>query len=82
MDIEYIINLWDRSNYKYIMIKSLPSINHLGEITFGTAVFRKGQEILMGGIYNVNEYLRIIYKDCLFIIDEDLEHLCFKMIKD
>ena len=30
----------------------------------------------------MNYYLRLIYKDCLFIIDGNLEHLCFKMIKD
>ena len=53
MDIEYIINLWNKSNYKYIMIKSLPSINHLGEITFGTGIYKKNQEILLGGIYEL-----------------------------
>lgn len=82
MEIEYVINLWNKSNYKYLMIKSLPTINHLGEITFGTAIFRKNQEVLAGGVYHINDYLRLIYKDCLFIIDDDLERLCFKMIKD
>ena len=77
-----ILQIRNKSNYKYLMIKSLPCINHLGEITFGTAIYKKNQEILLGGIYKVNDYLRLIYKDCLFIIDDNLEHLCFKMIRD
>ena len=64
------------------MIKSLPCLNHLGEITFGTRIYRKNHEIILGGIYNVNDYLRLIYKYCLFIIDDNLEYLCFKIIKD
>ena len=43
MNIEQVINLWDKSKYKTILIKNLPVVNHIGEIVYGTGFYDKGQ---------------------------------------
>ena len=80
MNIEEIINLWNRSKYKTLMIKSLPCINHLGELTWGTGVYTKGQTILCGGEYNVEDYLMKIYEDSIFLLEKVEDYISFKMI--
>lgn len=80
MNIEEIISLWNRSKYKTLMLKSLPSINHLGELNLGIGVYTKGQTILCGGSYNVEDYLMKIYEDSIFMLEEVEDYICFKMI--
>ena len=80
MNIEEIINLWNRSKYKTLMIKSLPCINHLGELTWGTGVYTKGQTILCGGEYNVEDYLIKIYEDSIFMLEKVEDYISLKMI--
>ena len=43
------------------MLKSMPCINHQGELTYGTGVYTKGQTIMCGGEYSVEEYVIKIY---------------------
>lgn len=69
MNIDKIIDLWSKSKYKTIMINSLPCVNHNGEISHGTGIYKKDQIILCGGEYKVEDYLRIIYKGSIFILD-------------
>lgn len=69
MNIEKIIDLWNKSKYKTIMLQSLPCVNHRGEITYGTGIYNKKQIILCGGEYPVEEYLKKIYKGSIFILD-------------
>lgn len=80
MSIEEIINLWNRSKYKTLMIKSLPCINHLGELTFGTGIYTKGQTILCSGEYNVEDYLMKIYEGSIFMLEDVKDYISFKMI--
>ena len=69
MNIDKIIDLWNKSKYKTIMINSLPVVNDKGEITHGTGIYNKEQIILCGGEYKVEDYLRKIYKGSIFILD-------------
>lgn len=69
MNIDKIIDLWNKSKYKTIMINSLPGVNDKGEITHGTGIYNKEQIILCGGEYKVEDYLRKIYKGSIFILD-------------
>lgn len=80
MKIDEVINLWNKSKYETLMIKSLPCINHLGELIYGTGVYTKGQIILCGGEYQVEDYLSKIYNGSIFILDEVDEYISFKMI--
>ena len=80
MNIEEIINLWNRSKYETLMIKSLPSINHLGELYYGIGIYKKGQEILCGGLYNVEDYLIKIYEGSIFMLEKVEDYISFKMI--
>lgn len=82
MIIEEIIKLWNRSKYETLMLKSLPSVNHLGEIICGTGVYTKGQTIMCGGSYKVEDYLMEIYENSLFMLEEVEDYICFKMILD
>ena len=61
MKIDEVISLWNKSKYETLMIKSLPCINHLGELTYGTGVYTKGQTIMCCGEYSVEDYLMKIY---------------------
>ena len=80
MTIQDIILLWNRSKYDRLMIKGLPCVDSNGEITWGTAIYRKGQTILCGGEYNVEDYLRRIYNGSIFILDNVEDCISFKMI--
>lgn len=81
MNIDKIIDLWNMSKYKTIMINSLPVVNDKGVITYGTGIYNKEQIILFGGEYKVEDYLRKIYKGSIFILDyvED-EYILFRQI--
>lgn len=80
MKIDEVINLWNRSKYETLMLKSLPSVNHLGQIVYGTGVYTKGQTIMCGGEYNVEDYLMKIYDGSIFMLEEVEDYICFKMI--
>ena len=80
MKIEDIIKLWNKSKYETLMLKSLPCINHQGELTYGTAVYTKGQRIMCGGEYSVEDYLIKIYKNSIFMLEEVEDYICFKII--
>lgn len=80
MKIEEIIKLWNKSKYETLMLKSMPCINHLGELTYGTGVYIKGQTIMCGGEYSVEDYLKKIYDGSIFMLEEADEYICFKMI--
>ena len=80
MKIDEVINLWNRSKYETLMLKSLPSVNHLGQIVYGTGVYTKGQTIMCGGEYNVEDYLMKIYENSIFMLEEVEDYICFKMI--
>lgn len=81
MRIEEIIRLWNKSNYDCLILKSLPCVNHLGEITVGTGIYKKVKKIMCGGEYNIEDYLIKIYKGSIFILEEiEVYHICFKMI--
>ena len=81
MKIEDIIRLWNGSKYDMIFIQGLPCVNHEKEITFGTGIYRKGEIIACGGKYEIEEYLKKIYKGSIFMfVSESAYHLCFKMI--
>ena len=58
MKIEEIIKLWNKSKYETLMLKSMPCINHLGELTYGTGVYIKCQTIMCGREYSVEDYLK------------------------
>jgi len=78
--IDEIIKLWNKSKYEKLMLKSMPGINHQGELTYGTGIFKKGQTIMCGGEYNVEDYLMKIYADSIFILEKVEDYICFKMI--
>ena len=78
MNIEQIINLWDKSKYKKLVIKTLPVVNHIGEVVYGTGFYTKGQTILCGGEIPVYSYLKQIYKNSLFIYEDTKDYIIFK----
>lgn len=78
MNIEQIIKLWDESKYKTLIIKTLPVVNHLGEITYGTGFYNKNQIILSGGEIAVYDYLKQIFKNSLFIYEDSEEFIVFR----
>lgn len=80
MNIKEVINLWDKSKYDRLMIKSLPCVNHDGEITRGTGIYTKNQTILCGGEYNVEDYLMKIYEDCIFKLEYVEDYISFEII--
>lgn len=83
MKIEQIIKLWNKSKYDYLILKTLPCINHLGELTYGTAIHKKGSTILYGSELKIEDYLIKAYKDSIFIIEdlgENEDSIKFKMI--
>ena len=71
MNIEQIIKLWNKSNCNTLMIRSMPCVNHEGDITWGTGVYNKGQTICCGGEYKVEDYLKKMYIDSIFMFDYD-----------
>lgn len=78
MNIEQVINLWDKSKYKTLCIKTLPIVNHIGAITYGTGFYDKGQTILSGGEIPVYSYLKQIYKNSLFIYEDTKDYIIFR----
>ena len=78
MNIEQIINLWDKSKYKTLCIKGLPVVNHIGEIVCGTGFYNKGQTILSGGEIPVYTHLKQIYKNSLFLYEDTKDYIIFK----
>ena len=80
MKIDEIIKLWNKSKYETLMLKSMPCINHQGELTYGTGVYTKGQTIMCGGEYSVEDYLIKIYDGSIFMLEEVEDYICFKMI--
>lgn len=80
MKIEEVINLWNKSKYETLMLRSMPCVNHLGEITYGTGIYTKGQTIMCGGVYKVEDYLIEKYKGSIFMLEEVKDYICFKII--
>ena len=80
MKIDEIIKLWNKSKYEILMLKSMPCINHQGELTYGTGIYTKGQKIICGGEYNVEDYLMKIYKGSIFMLERVEDYICFKII--
>lgn len=81
MNIQQIINLWNRSKYKTIMLQSLPCVNHEGKIIWGTGIYHKGETICCGGEYQIEDYLLKIYKGSIFMFESDEDdYLLFKQI--
>ena len=80
MKIDEIIKLWNKSKYETLMLKSMPCINHQGELTYVIGIYTKGQTIMCGGEYSVEDYLMKIYADSIFILEEVEDYICFKMI--
>ena len=78
MTIEQVIYLWDKSNYKTLIIKFLPCVNHKGEIICGTGIYEKGQTILCGGEKPVYEYLKEVYKNSTFIYKNVRDYIYFE----
>ena len=78
MNIEQVINLWEKSKYKTLVIKTLPVVNHIGEITYGTGFYNKGQTILCGGKMPVYDYLKRIYEKSLFIYEDTKDYIVFR----
>lgn len=71
MNIDEIIRLWNKSNCNTLMIRSMPCVNHEGDIIWGTGTYSKGQTICFGGEYKVEDYLKKIYIDSIFMFDYD-----------
>lgn len=80
MDINDVIYLWNKSKYKTIMIQSLPCVNHKGEITHGTGLYNKGQTILCGGEYKVEDYLKKVYSGLFMFEYVKDDYIVFKEI--
>lgn len=83
MKIEEIIKLWKKSKYDYLILKTLPCINHLGELIYGTGIYKKGSTILQGIELKIEDYLIEAYKDSFFIIEDSgviEDSIKFKMI--
>ncbi len=81
MKIEDIIRIWNQSKYDTIFIQGLPCVNHEKEITLGTGIYRKGETITCGGKYEIEYYLKSMYKGSIFMFDSaDEYYLVFKMI--
>ena len=83
MKIDQIINLWNKSKYKYLWLKSMPVVNHKGEITWGTGIYHKGETILCVGEYKVEDYLKKIYKESIFMFEETApieDYISFRII--
>lgn len=81
MKIEDIIRLWNKSKYDTIFIQDLPCVNHEREITFGTGIYKKGETITCGGKYEIEDYLKKMYKGSIFMFDYANEYyLAFKVI--
>ena len=78
MNIEQVINLWNKSKYKTLCIKTLPVVNHIGEIVYGTGFYDKGQTILFGGEISVYSYLKQTYKNSLFLYEDTKDYIIFK----
>lgn len=78
MNIEQVIDLWNKSKYKELIIKTLPVVNHLGEIIYGTGLYSKGQIICYGGETPVYDYLRRIYEKSLFIYEDTKDYIVFR----
>ena len=83
MNIQHIVDLWNKSKYDTLIIKGMPCVNHKGEITYGTGVYTKNQTILCGGKIPVYNYLLKIYDGSIFVMEEVApieDYICFKMI--
>jgi len=78
MNIEQVINIWNESTYKTLCIKTLPIVNHKGEVIYGTGFYDKGKVILFRGETPVYDYLKEIYKDSLFIYEDTKDYIIFK----
>lgn len=84
MNIEQIIKLWNKSNCNTLMIRSMPCVNHEGDIIWGTGVYRKGDTICCGGEYAIEDYLKKIYSGSIFMFDyhdtDDDNYITFNII--
>lgn len=83
MTIDKVIRLWDKSKYDTLVLRSMPCVNHLGEITYGTGFYKKNETIICGGTYKVSDYLLKLYKHSIFMFDENLsseDSIGFQMI--
>ena len=83
MTIDKVIRLWDKSKYDTLVLRSMPCVNHRGEITFGTGFYKKNETIICGGKYKVSDYLLKLYKHSIFMFDENLsseDSIGFQMI--
>lgn len=83
MKIEEIINLWNKSNCNTLMIRSMPCVNHKGDITWGTGFYRKGDTICCGKKYKVEDYLKKMYIGSIFMFDyndNNKDYIVFNII--
>ena len=81
MDVNYLIYLWQNSNFDSILIKSLPLARGTDKIIVEpTAIFYKNESLSFGKTLTSFEYIKIIYKDSLFEYIEDSEILIMKEI--
>lgn len=81
MKIEQIINLWNKGKYEYLIIETLPSLNWEKKISWGTGVYKKGQKILCGREYTVEDYLKKTYKNSIFVLESFTDDsLTFKIV--
>lgn len=84
MTIEDVVNLWKRSKYNQLFLRTEPCINHLGELTYGTCIYRKDQTIIADGEERtIYDYLLKRDKNLIYMFDESLSNdtsLGFKVI--
>lgn len=81
MDINYLIWLWQKSNFNNILIKSLPVARLTdGVVVTPTIILHKNQEFTYGKKLNSYEYLKELFVNSIFEYIEDEEMLIVKEI--
>lgn len=81
MDINYLIRLWQNSNYDDIIIKSLPLARGTDKIVIEpTLILHKNQKVIFGKELSSYEYLKLIFENSIFVYIEDEEYLIAKEI--
>ncbi len=81
MDIDYLISLWQNSNYDNILIKGLPVARGTDKVVVEpTLILHKNEKVCFGKELNSYEYLKEIFEDTIFEYIKDEEMLIAKEI--
>lgn len=81
MDINYLIRLWQNSNYDDILIKGLPVARGTDKVVVEpTLILNKNQKVAFGKELNSYEYLKEVFENAIFEYIKDEEILIAKEI--